>query len=342
MINLLEIKDSSGILSNKNRLKKRMDEEGYLFFKGVLSKDRILSLRKDICDILQINGWLEKDTESIDGIANIDKRCTEGEIVYVNVFHQIYKLRSFHNSGHWPELINILSNLFENGVFPIPQKILRIWFPQFILHTTPFHQDFVHFQSDKQYTSWIPLGDCDIDLGGLAVIPSTHREKNNHKFSLGAGNLKVDINKFKDSIFTTNYEAGDLLLFHVNTIHGALPNKTTDKFRISLDNRFQPKGYEVAEHLLEPHLFDQSQFTWDEVYSDWNEDDDLKYYWEKDSFKIINRDEQYIKLAVNGAINLANKKKDENAVLFLNRVKVLDPESENGQKAIKTLDQLNF
>ena len=34
--------------------------------------------------------------------------------------------------------------------------------------------------------------------------------------------------------------------------------------------------------------------------------------------------------------------KDRGEVKFLNRVKELDPESENGQKAIKTLHHLNF
>tara|TARA_B100000945_G_scaffold315707_1_gene315326 strand:+ start:975 stop:2003 length:1029 start_codon:yes stop_codon:yes gene_type:complete len=342
MRNFNELKQSNSIISDKTRLKKRMDEEGYLFFKEVLNKESILNLRKDICDILQLNGWLKKDTEPMAGIANIDKRCTEGELTYIKVYHQIYKLRSFHNSGHWAELIKILSNLFEHGVFPIPQKILRIWFPKFVQHTTPFHQDFVHFQSDKQYTSWIPLGDCDIALGGLGVIPYTHREKTNHTFSLGAGNLKVDIDKYKDSICSTDYQTGDLLLFHVNTIHGALPNKTTDKLRLSLDNRFQQKGYDVAEHLLEPHLFDQAPFKWDDVYSDWDEDDDLKYYWKKDSFKVLNRERKYIEQAFNDAINLANSEKNEDALLFLSRVKELDPESEDGQKAIKTLDHLNI
>ena len=73
MRNFIELKQSNSIINEKTRLKKRMDEEGYLFFKGVLNKESILSLRKDICDILQLNGWLEKDTESMAGIANIDR-----------------------------------------------------------------------------------------------------------------------------------------------------------------------------------------------------------------------------------------------------------------------------
>ena len=62
----------------------------------------------------------------------------------------------------------------------------------------------------------------------------------------------------------------------------------------------------------------------------------------KDSFKVLNRERKYIELAFNDAINLANSEKNEDALLFLSRVKELDPESEDGQKAIKTLDHLNL
>ena len=64
-------------------------------------------------------------------------------------YHKIYKLKELHESGHWKDLLNILNVLFDKGVFPIPQKILRMWFPKFLDHTTPFHQDYVHFQSKK-------------------------------------------------------------------------------------------------------------------------------------------------------------------------------------------------
>ena len=31
-------------------------------------------------------------------------------------------------------------------MIPQPQKVARLWFPKFTEHTTPIHQDFVHFQ----------------------------------------------------------------------------------------------------------------------------------------------------------------------------------------------------
>ena len=40
-------------------------------------------------------------------------------------------------------------------IMPHPQKIARIWFPKYTEHTTPKHQDFVHFQgSFDNITCW--------------------------------------------------------------------------------------------------------------------------------------------------------------------------------------------
>ena len=66
-------------------------------------------------------------------------------------------------------------------------------FPQFVEHTTPIHQDFVHFQGHHDnLTCWTPVGDCPRDLGGLAVLRGSHRVDRvlQHHFSLGAGSLQ--------------------------------------------------------------------------------------------------------------------------------------------------------
>ena len=62
----------------------------------------------------------------------------------------------------------------------------------------------------------------------------------------------------------------------MNLIHGALPNYTDQEIRLSLDNRFQEIGHPVAEHLLEPHLFDQSKIGWEEIYKDWEDSNGTK------------------------------------------------------------------
>ena len=56
-----------------------------------------------------------------------------------------------------------------------------------------------------------------------------------------------------------------------------MPNRTEDRLRISLDNRYEGEGDEISQHMLEPHLADLTPLSWEEVYADWKSDD-LKYY----------------------------------------------------------------
>jgi hypothetical protein len=86
----------------------------------------------------------------MDGIANVAAQCTEGDIGYTDVYHEVYKLEAFHRSAHEPEVMGMIETIMGRPVMPHPQKIARLWFPQYAEHTTPIHQDFVHFQGTYQ------------------------------------------------------------------------------------------------------------------------------------------------------------------------------------------------
>lgn len=44
---------------------------------------------------------------------------------------------------------------------------------------------------------------------------------------------------------TTDYKAGDLLVFSMHTMHGAVTNTATPQLRLSADIRFQPRSHAV-------------------------------------------------------------------------------------------------
>jgi ectoine hydroxylase-related dioxygenase (phytanoyl-CoA dioxygenase family) len=44
---------------------------------------------------------------------------------------------------------------------------------------------------------------------------------------------------------TTDYKAGDLLVFSMHTMHGAVTNTATAQLRLSADIRFQPRSHAV-------------------------------------------------------------------------------------------------
>jgi hypothetical protein len=280
--------------------------------------------------------------EPMEGIARIEAQCTEGDPEYTEVYHQMYRLESLHRSGHWPEVLAVMEQVIGGEVLPHPQKIARLWFPQYIEHTTPMHQDFVHFQgSFATYTCWVPVGDCPIELGGLAVLERSHEigKVREHHFSLGAGGLAVDEGELEGTWLSTDYAVGDALIFPSLTVHQALPNYTENRLRISLDNRYQSPNIPIAQHMLEPHLQGISGFTWEECYGEW-ESDELQYYWRELDLEVVPQSMQWSDQGFAEALELA-RGGDERALYQLRRIARRDPEAERGQRARQLLQEVN-
>lgn len=339
---LKPLRVSNDAINDPEELRHRIKDEGYVFFKKLQQPDKLLALRREMLTTIQKGGWLLPDTDPMDGIADPSRQCTEGDMEYTDVYHEVYKLEAFHRSAHWPEVLETLEKVIGRPVLPHPQKIARLWFPQYTEHTTPVHQDFVHFQGNfETYTCWAPVGDCPIELGGLAVLPGSHKVNQvlDHHFSLGAGGLRVDPDELEGDWHTTDYEPGDTLIFLALTIHKALPNLTEDRLRVSLDNRYQAIGDPIAEHMLQPHLNRLSPLDWEEVYANW-ESDDLKYYWTDVQTPIVPRDFGYMEKGFEEAIALA-KAGDPEAQLHLNRILKSAPTSEQAQVAREALQAVN-
>jgi hypothetical protein len=333
-----EFRVSNDAMDDPEELRRRIDAEGYLFFRSLQDADKLRALRRDILGVCREGGWLREGTELMDGIADTSNRCTEGDIEYAQVYHEMYKLESFHRAGHWPEVLAMMGQVIGGPVLPHPQKIARLWFPQYAEHTTPIHQDFVHFQGTYQtYTCWAPVGDCPRELGGLALLPGSHQINavHDHHFSLGAGSLAIDTEQLDGQWVTTDYAIGDTLIFHSLTVHQALPNKTADRLRISLDNRYQSLAQPIAQHMLLPHLRTHHELTWDEVYRDWRSPD-LQYYWTDLDLAVLPKDESWGSRGFEEALALA-RRGDPEARHHLTRILKRNPDADQARAAAAAL-----
>lgn len=127
-------------------------------------------------------------------------------------------------------------------------------------------------------------------MGGLAILEGSHRwgvlPLTGH---LGAGNrcavLPDDMLR-ECRWVTTEYSAGDVVLFPSLTVHAARHN-FSPFFRLSVDFRYQREGEALTSGCLEPHFGSPS---WEEIYADWKSDD-LKYYWRDLDFRIADFEE---------------------------------------------------
>ena len=124
--------------------------------------------------------------------------------------------------------------------------------------STPPHQDFLNNQGSPQLTAaWIPLGDCPMKQGTLAVLRGSHRYGVLPlEFSLGPGNRQAVVpNELRDRLtwVTNDFSAGDVLLFGALTVHASLHN-ATGRMRLSVDFRYQCEGEPASDLVLEPHF----------------------------------------------------------------------------------------
>jgi hypothetical protein len=258
-------------------LRARMQREGYLFFRGLISTPQIRETRAEILNACAREGWLQPGSDIDAGIAAPGITRTEPEPDYMTVYSQVLRGEAFNTLAHDPGLLAVLRGLFAEEPLPHARNIARIIFPQNTRYTTPSHQDYLHIQgTEETYTAWIPLGACPHALGSLVVLPGSHRSGvfPVHR-AYGAGGAGIDTEALPYRWTGSDFEEGDVVLFHSLTVHKALPNLSPDRLRLSVDFRYQPLSHPVAASSLRPH-YDREE--WEQIYADWSSPR-LQYYW---------------------------------------------------------------
>ena len=100
LTNLEELRESNDILNNPLELQNRIAEDGYLFFRQLQDPVMLTELRRQLLTTMQEGGWIKQGTNPLDGIAEPGVQCTEGDLEYTDVYHQVYRNQLFHESAH--------------------------------------------------------------------------------------------------------------------------------------------------------------------------------------------------------------------------------------------------
>lgn len=245
-------------VNDANLLRQRLADEGYLFIKGLAPRDRVLQVRRDVLEHCRDAGWLARGSELMDGIWSGVGPYTEGEAEYMAVYRQVLHTPSFIDLPADPVLLSLMEKLLGGPPLLHRRRIGRITFPNNTTQTTAAHQDFQYIRGTPQtYTLWLPLGECPIELGGLAVLQGSHRAGFiEHRFDPEkkyAGHGLTEEQFPPGQWVASDFDVGDVLVFHSHTIHKALPNLTQDRLRLSTDNRYQLVGSEIEAGAMGTH-----------------------------------------------------------------------------------------
>jgi hypothetical protein len=238
-MHIAELPDSMPLLSDPVRLRERWAQDGALFFRNAIGASSIAKVRQVYLDRLKKLQVVDQhETQSIwTGRDRLDG--TLAEPIDDDVWRALVADASFDN---------VVSTLLGEPPTWVPIVVHRTAPPApkgSTLETFGArHQDGIYNYGIDFATCWVPLMDIDDEVGGLAVVPGSHKaslypadvfKDPDKRVGIPAGAIPDEAWRRPD------YKAGDLLIFHSMTAHAGLPNRS-DKMRLSIDIRFLPSS----------------------------------------------------------------------------------------------------
>ena len=329
--------DSTAVVDDGAELARRMDRDGYLFVRGLLPAEILEDLRLKFLGVVRNAGWVETDAPLEEAIADQNGFCVEPESEYMEKYGEMYCMPEFHALQHRPELVGLLERMGGEVMLPHPRLIGRTIFPQREAFTTPPHQDFIPIQGTADtYTAWFPLTDLPPEMGGLQVAEGSHkRGVYDFRPALGAGGIEIT-ESLEDAWRGNPLSQGDVVFFHSMAVHRGVPNTAT-RLRMSIDARYQKISDSIAPGSLLPHTKPQ---TWEEIYADWPDDSEFKYYWKKWDMEVVEYDNSYHEKRDQMAIEMASEG-NQNSRSALQRIIARDPDATKRERARELLDALD-
>jgi Phytanoyl-CoA dioxygenase (PhyH) len=234
-----ELADSIALQANPAALRRRLADDGYLFFRGLHRPADVEVARDSVCTELSLGGWTNGPSRP----AGVQRAVTVRDALTDPSFRAALASRALNRLAYLPALRSLIRQILGAGAFSYPAKVLRVVYPEppsGITRGRYIHQDFAVSGVQDMLTTWLPLMDIPAQLGGLAVLPGSH---------LGPPLRPQLLRADEPGWATTDYRPGDVLLFHCLTSHAALPNHT-DQVRISADFRWQAADQPAPAELV--------------------------------------------------------------------------------------------
>jgi len=254
-VSTTELRDSRHLFGDWPALRHLIATEGYVFMRSLLAPDMVRAVGRAGLGFLQRAGWTAPGGDPVDApplrpVRAVKMRDAFGQPGY----REIVSDAGFTRIPFATPLADLMGQILGPAGFCYPLKLPRVVYPAAVVPRHPgnfVHKDYRSVQD--MFTCWVPLGDVPRSLGGLAVSPGSQ------------GTTRVSPRPLTDlppGWVTTDYQAGDVLVFHCLTTHAALPNRE-DRMRFSAEYRWQladqpaprrmimgPQGQEIGSRLF--------------------------------------------------------------------------------------------
>jgi ectoine hydroxylase-related dioxygenase (phytanoyl-CoA dioxygenase family) len=233
-----------------DRLRKKYRQSGYLWLKSFFDPDVILNFQRYFFETI-FSG--------------------------AKAFFEIVSSQEYENFCSMPRLWAFYQEFMEGQPYLHKRKLIRFNLPG-ESHCTGGHYDLIYLRAgtEKLYTSWIPLGDIPVEMGGViylehsdalgrqmeaefsmknADLPPEERisayNRNMRDGGWVSTNLAEMADRFKSRWLIANYEVGDMVIHSPYMIHAATQNNDPlNRIRLSTDIRFQRVDDEIDQRWV--------------------------------------------------------------------------------------------
>ena len=251
-------------------LKHRMDDDGYLYLREFWNREKVQAVRDSLTGQLARLGFLQPGTPPNE--ARFDGR-------------EVGRAMGNPLNQHDPLLRELvfgtrITDFFQSFLGGQVRHFDFIWFRTKGRGLgSPAHCDLVYMGRGTHdlYTTWVPLGDVSLELGGLLVLEGSHKKgaqlqpyltrdvdayctnrEDAAEYAAGLkwwdGTLSKNVGALQESLggrwlTSPEFRMGDAVIFNMTLVHGSLDNQT-DRFRLSTDTRYQLAAEPVDERWI--------------------------------------------------------------------------------------------
>src|SRR5690242_10795530 len=103
---------ANDLLEDAGSMRRQMEQQGYLFFQGLVPAESILAARHEILTRCAEAGWLKPGTAVDDGIAAPGVTWTEPQPEFMAVYNRVQQGEAFHALSQEPNLLSMFDRLF--------------------------------------------------------------------------------------------------------------------------------------------------------------------------------------------------------------------------------------
>jgi hypothetical protein len=268
------LRDTNPNDADPSSLRSRMEADGYILLREFWPRLQVQAVRDSLTSQLESLGYLRPGTPKNEAVAVPGHEV--GRAMGNPLDQRDPKLREL---VYGERIASFLEGFFGGPIRHFDFVWFRAKGPGL---GSPIHCDLVYMGRGTHdlYTAWVPLGDIDLDLGGLLILEDSHKKNEKLKSYLSRdvdtycenradaaeyasgkkwwdGTLSKNAIELQRSLggrwlTSEKFKMGDVLLFNMTLVHGSLDNRT-DRIRLSTDTRYQLRSEPADKRWIGEH-----------------------------------------------------------------------------------------